>query len=69
MDSGNVWSRCHVKTATIAMQETVHANISTAMNIYTKDLTPAKREAQSRVVDLLLDRSRNVLESAAEDAV
>ena len=44
-----------------------HANISTTMNIYTKALTPAKREAQSRVVDVLLDRSRNV-ESAAKDA-
>ena len=68
MDSGNVWSRCHVKTATIAMQETVHANISTTMNIYTKALISAKREAQSRVVDLLLDRSWNVVESAAQDA-
>ena len=45
-----------------------HANISTTMNIYTKALTSAKREAQSRVVDVLLDRSRNVVESAAEDA-
>lgn len=42
-----------------------HANISTTMNIYTKALTPAKREAQSRVVDVLLDRSRNALEGAA----
>jgi hypothetical protein len=45
-----------------------HANISTAMNIYTKALTSAKREAQSRVVDVLLDRFRDVSESAAEDA-
>ena len=45
-----------------------HANISTTMNIYTKALTPAKREAQSRVVDVLLGRSRNVAESAAEEA-
>jgi integrase len=45
-----------------------HANISTTMNIYTKALTPAKREAQSRVVDVLMDRSRNVVESAAESA-
>ncbi len=45
-----------------------HANISTTMNIYTKALTSAKREAQSRVVDVLLDRSRNVVERAAEDA-
>lgn len=42
-----------------------HANITTTMNIYTKALTPAKREAQSRVVDVLLDRSRNAKESAA----
>ena len=45
-----------------------HANITTTMNIYTKALTPAKREAQSRVVDVLLDRSRNVVENAAESA-
>jgi integrase len=42
-----------------------HANISTTMNIYTKALTPAKREAQSRVVDVLLDRSRKAAEGAA----
>jgi integrase len=45
-----------------------HANISTTMNIYTRALTPAKREAQSRVVDVLLDRSRKVAENATEDA-
>ncbi len=45
-----------------------HANISTTMNIYTKALTPAKREAQSRVVDVLMDRSRILPENAAEDA-
>jgi integrase len=45
-----------------------HANISTTMNIYTKALTPVKREAQSRVVDVLLDRSRNVGEGAAGSA-
>lgn len=38
-----------------------HANITTTMNIYTKALTPAKREAQSRAVDVLLDRSREPL--------
>jgi hypothetical protein len=38
------------------------------MNIYTKALTPAKRGAQSRVADVLMDRSRNAVESAAEDA-
>jgi integrase len=45
-----------------------HANISTTMNIFTKALTPAKREAQSRVVDVLMDRSRILSENAAEDA-
>ncbi len=35
-----------------------HANISTTMNVYIKALAPAKREAQSRVVDVLPDRSR-----------
>jgi integrase len=45
-----------------------HATISTTMNIYTKALASAKREAQSRVVDVLLDRSRNVSESVAGDA-
>jgi integrase len=45
-----------------------HANISTTVNIYTKASASAKREAQSRGVDVLLDRSRNVVESAAEDA-
>lgn len=35
-----------------------HANIATTMNVYTMALTPAKREAQSRVADVLLDRSR-----------
>jgi hypothetical protein len=44
------------------------ANVSATMNIYTKALTPAKRETQGRVVDVLLDRSRNVLDSAAEGA-
>jgi integrase len=45
-----------------------HANISTTMNVYTKALTPAKREAQSRVVDVLMDRSRKITENAAKDA-
>jgi hypothetical protein len=45
-----------------------HANISTTMNVCTKALTPAKREAQSRVVDVLLDRSRKSAKSAVEDA-
>ena len=41
-----------------------HANIATTMNVYTKALTPAKREAQSRLVDVLLNRSRDKAESA-----
>ena len=45
-----------------------HANITITMNVYTKALTPAKRETQSRVVDVLLDRSRKVAENTAEDA-
>jgi integrase len=45
-----------------------HANITATMNIYTKALTPAKREAQCRVVDVLLDRSRNVIEVAGESS-
>jgi integrase len=44
------------------------ASISTTMNIYTKAMSPAKREAQSRVVDVLMDRSRKVADKAAEDA-
>jgi len=45
-----------------------HANITTTMNIYTRALTPAKREAQSRVVDVLLDRSRERPKTGAEGA-
>lgn len=33
-----------------------HANITTTMNIYTRALTPAKRKAQSKAVDVLFDR-------------
>jgi integrase len=35
-----------------------HANITTTMNIYTRALTPAKRRAQSKAVDVLFDRKR-----------
>ena len=45
-----------------------HANITTIMNVYTKALTPAKREAQSRVVDDLMDCSRKAAENAGENA-
>jgi integrase len=40
-----------------------HANIATTMNVYTKALTPAKREAQSRVVDVLVGRSRDGMDA------
>ena len=33
-----------------------HANITTTMNIYTRALTPSKRRAQSKAVDVLFDR-------------
>jgi integrase len=46
-----------------------HANITTTMNVYTKALTPAKREAQGRVVDVLLDRSRVAGNRSVEGAV
>jgi hypothetical protein len=45
------------------------ANITSTMNIYTKAITPAKGEAQSRVVDVLLNRSKNALEPTPESAV
>lgn len=34
-----------------------HANITTTMNIYTRALTPAKRQAQSKAVDVLFNRT------------
>lgn len=34
-----------------------HANITTTMNIYTHALTPAKRRAQSKAVDVLFNRT------------
>ncbi len=34
-----------------------HANITTTMNIYTRALTPAKRQAQSKAVDALFNRT------------
>ena len=49
----------------VILQILRYANVTTTMNIYTKALTPAKREAQSRVVDVLLDRSRNAKKNAA----
>jgi integrase len=36
-----------------------HANITTTMNIYTRALTPAKRKAQSKAVDVLFNRIPN----------
>jgi integrase len=34
-----------------------HANITTTLNIYTRALTPAKRQAQSKAVDVLFNRT------------
>jgi integrase len=34
-----------------------HANVTTTMNVYTQAITAKKRQAQSRVVDVLMDRS------------
>ena len=34
-----------------------HANVTTTMNVYTQAITSKKRQAQSRVVDVLMDRS------------
>jgi integrase len=39
------------------MQELMrHANFQTTMNVYTRAITTAKRDAQSRVVDVLMNR-------------
>jgi hypothetical protein len=35
-----------------------HANISVALNIYAQAITQIKRDAQSRVVSLLLDKNK-----------
>ena len=37
-----------------------HANFQTTMNVYTRAITTAKRDAQSRVVDVLMDRPEPV---------
>ena len=34
-----------------------HANFQTTMNVYTRAITTAKRDAQTRVVDVLMDRT------------
>jgi hypothetical protein len=35
-----------------------HANISVTLNIYAKAITQTKRDAQSRVVSLLLEKNK-----------
>lgn len=45
-----------------------HANVSTTMNIYTQAITAKKRKAQSRVVDVLMDRSPREETTAAGEA-
>ena len=37
-----------------------HANFRTTMNVYTRAITTAKRDAQSRIVDVLMDRPEPV---------
>jgi len=34
-----------------------HANVTTTMNVYTQAITAKKRQAQSRVIDVLMNRS------------
>lgn len=45
-----------------------HANFQTTMNVYTRAVTAAKREAQSRVVDVLMDRSGSAMTDAEAGA-
>ena len=44
-----------------------HANFHTTMNVYTRAITTAKRAAQTRVVDVLMDRTAPAKEGS-EDA-
>ena len=45
-----------------------HANFQTTMNVYTRAITTAKRDAQTRVVDVLMDRTAQTKEGSAEAA-
>jgi len=45
-----------------------HANFQTTMNVYTRAITTAKRDAQTRVVDVLMDRTARVKEGSVETA-
>jgi len=42
-----------------------HANISVTLNIYAQAITQTKRDAQSRVVSLLLDKNEEQLSTKA----
>jgi len=39
-----------------------HANFQTTLNVYTRAITTAKRAAQTRVVDVLMDRTAPAIE-------
>jgi len=43
-----------------------HANFQTTMNVYTRAITSAKRDAQTRVVDVLIDRTAPLKEGSVE---
>ncbi len=45
-----------------------HANFQTTMNVYTRAVTSAKRQAQSRVVDVLLNRKQEPEKNPGESA-
>ena len=45
-----------------------HANFQTTMNVYTRAVTAAKREAQPQVVDVLMDRSGSAMTDAEAGA-
>ncbi len=44
-----------------------HVNFKTTMNVYTSAITTAKRDAQSRVVDMLMKSSRGCEREDADD--
>jgi integrase len=45
-----------------------HANFQTTMNVYTRAITTAKRAAQTRVVDVLMDRTAPAKEGSIDAA-
>jgi len=45
-----------------------HANFQTTMNVYTRAITTAKRDAQTRLVDVLMDRTTRTKERSENTA-